>query len=150
MRVWRLVAERHVAAALSGEGAARYGGRWNRVGIRSVYTADSLALATLELAVHLAGAHVEFVAIELDVPSRSIAHLDVSDLDDAWPDDEQVTQPVGTGWINAGSSLAMSVPTTLVDHRSGERNVLFNPMHPRFDRIRELQRFVIEIDRRLA
>lgn len=150
MRVWRLVAERHVATSLSGEGAARFGGRWNRVGSRVAYTADSLALATLELAVHLTGALVEYVAIELDIPSRSVAPLDEAELDEAWPDDDQITQPVGTDWITTGSSLALSVPSALVDARSGERNVLINPLHARFDRIREVQRFVIEIDRRLS
>lgn len=150
MRVWRLVADRHVASALSGEGAARFGGRWNRVGTRVAYTADSLALATLELAVHLTGAFVEYVAIELDVPTRSIRHLPDDELDGAWPYDDEVTQPIGTDWIATGSSLAMSVPSALVDVRSGERNVLINPQHARIDRVREVQRFVIEIDRRLS
>ena len=76
MRVWRLVAGPYADTALTGSGAARYGGRWNGVGRRMVYTADSLALATLELTVHLTGARMTFVAIQLDVPDRLVSTFD--------------------------------------------------------------------------
>jgi RES domain-containing protein len=49
---WRLVHEDWIDAAFSGDGARRYGGRWNSKGYRAIYMADSLALATLEIMVH--------------------------------------------------------------------------------------------------
>ena len=150
MRLWRLVAERHAADALSGDGASRYGGRWNPQGIRVVYTADSLALATVELAVHLTGARVEFIAIELDVPGRSIRHLDPDSVPAGWESEESITQPVGATWIRTARAVGLTVPSALVDARSGERNVLLNPLHRAFDRVTEVQRFTIEIDRRLT
>ena len=39
---------------MDGMGAAYNAGRWNPVGVKMVYCADSLALAILELRVHLA------------------------------------------------------------------------------------------------
>ena len=72
MRVWRLVGQPFAETAFDGEGAARYSGRWNSRGVRVVYTADSLALATLELAVHLLGARVGYTAIEVEIPDTSI------------------------------------------------------------------------------
>ncbi len=36
-----------------GEGAFRFGGRWNSRGTRILYTAGSLSLAALEMLVHL-------------------------------------------------------------------------------------------------
>ncbi len=145
-----MVAPRHVAAALSGDGAARYGGRWNPVGVRMVYTADSLALATLELVVHLAGARVTYEAIELDVPTRSIVRLDVAVLERRWADDESATQHVGRDWAQSSSSVAIAVPSALIDPRSGERNVLLNPGHPAMSKVREVQRFAVVLDERLA
>jgi RES domain-containing protein len=148
MRVWRLVSERHVTSALTGEGAARFGGRWNSVGTRLVYAADSLALATLELAVHLVGAAVPFVALELDVPARLLDHFD--DVESVRSTTEATTQALGNEWVAIGNTAALTVPSALVDARSGERNVLLNPLHYQFGRITEVQRIPIEIDRRLA
>jgi RES domain-containing protein len=48
---WRLC--REPFADLAGEGARRYGGRWNSPGRPNVYAASSAALAVLEVHVHL-------------------------------------------------------------------------------------------------
>ena len=50
---WRLVHARYVAHTFDGEGARLYGGRWNSPGRPAVYTVGSLALAALEVLVHL-------------------------------------------------------------------------------------------------
>ena len=50
---WRMV-QSHVAdRAFSGEGARRYGGRWNSKGHGVVYTSGSISLAILEILVHI-------------------------------------------------------------------------------------------------
>jgi RES domain-containing protein len=149
MRLWRLVTPRHLDTAMSGDGAALYGGRWNPVGVRMVYTADSLALATLELVVHLAGARVTYIAIELDVPTRAVERLDVAVLKRRWADDESSTQRVGHDWMQL-SAMAVAVPSALVDPRSGECNVLLNPNHAAMSKVREMQRFPVVLDQRLA
>lgn len=51
--VWRIVREKYAATAFDGEGAYRYGGRWNSQGRRVVYTSATLSLAALEMLVHL-------------------------------------------------------------------------------------------------
>jgi RES domain-containing protein len=150
MRLWRLVAPVHATGAMSGEGAALYGGRWNPIGARMVYTADSLALATLELVVHLTGARVSYSAIEFDVPDRSIVQLDHALLKRRWADDESATRRIGQDWMDSSASLALAVPSALVEARSGERNVLLNAGHPRLAKVRELQRFAVVLDQRLT
>ena len=50
---WRIVKEKHVATAFTGEGAAKTGGRWNSRGVFLVYTSGTKSLATLESLVHL-------------------------------------------------------------------------------------------------
>jgi RES domain-containing protein len=50
---WCIVKAKHKDRAFDGEAARIAGGRWNRIGIPMIYTADSLALAVLEITVHL-------------------------------------------------------------------------------------------------
>ncbi len=114
-----------------------------------VYTADSLALATLELSVHLLGARVTYLAIQFDVPTRAIEHLDIDQLPARWGEKQATTQTVGGSWAGDVRTLALTVPSALVDVRSGERNVLINPLHARLEQITELQRFAVELDGRL-
>lgn len=149
MRVWRLVATRHAARAMSGEGAAEFGGRWNPVGRRMVYTADSLALATLELSVHLTGARMKYTAIEVEMPDSLVDTLEVADLRRAWAAHPDATARVGDAWARSGRSLALAVPSALVDARSDERNVLIDPLHPGAATLREVQRFEVTLDERL-
>ena len=49
---WRLDRATFAAGWDSGEGAYRFGGRWNRKGIRAVYCSIDPATAILEVAVH--------------------------------------------------------------------------------------------------
>jgi RES domain-containing protein len=149
MRVWRLVGRRHVATAMSGEGAFRFGGRWNERGVRLVYTADSLALATLEIAVHLVGARAPYVAIELDVPDQHVEVLDPADLSRRWVTSLSATARAGGQWVASGRSVGLAVPSALVDARSGERNVLLAPDHPAMAEVRQVQRFEVVLDERL-
>jgi RES domain-containing protein len=50
--VWRLDPAIHASTWASGEGAFRYGGRWNTKGVRAVYCSIDPATAILEVAVH--------------------------------------------------------------------------------------------------
>jgi RES domain-containing protein len=49
---WRLDMATHAAGWDSGEGAYRFGGRWNSNGVRAVYCSLDPATAILEVAVH--------------------------------------------------------------------------------------------------
>jgi RES domain-containing protein len=49
---WRLDSAIHASAWASGEGAFRYGARWNTKGVRAVYCSIDPATAILEVAVH--------------------------------------------------------------------------------------------------
>ena len=53
MRIWRICRARFAGEAFSGQGARRFGGRWNSPGVPIVYSSSSLALAAMELFVHL-------------------------------------------------------------------------------------------------
>ena len=64
---------------LSGEGAFRYGGRWNTPGSRVVYLAESLSLAAYELLVHVPDQVIApYKRIQVEVPEKLIMTLDDS------------------------------------------------------------------------
>ena len=69
---WRIVKARYAAQAFTGEGARTYGGRWNSPGGAVVYVSGSLALATLELLVHLQSREVlgRYVIFEVKFDER--------------------------------------------------------------------------------
>jgi RES domain-containing protein len=50
---WRLCETRHAATWDDGEGAFRFGGRWNSQGVRAVYCSLDPATTILEAAVHV-------------------------------------------------------------------------------------------------
>ena len=149
MKAWRLVSSTYADSAFDGEGAARYTGRWNPRGTRMVYTADSLALATLELSVLLVGARVEYTAIEVEIDDDLIDEVALRQLAKGWRDDESITQRIGERWARSFASMGLLVPSSLVDPRSGERNLLFNPAHPQHESLIEVQRFDVVLDERL-
>jgi RES domain-containing protein len=136
MLVWRLCRSVHAAGAFSGEGARRYGGRWNSRGVPMVYCSSSLALAAIELFVHLdpSQAPADLVAISATLtegePARAIAQ---QELPQDWWADPAATRELGDAWMRTGSSLALRVPSVPI---RPEWNVLVNPLHSRVAELR--------------
>ena len=52
MIVYRVANVKYKEETLSGLGAEKVGGRWNKVGTRSVYCSENISLALLEYYVH--------------------------------------------------------------------------------------------------
>jgi RES domain-containing protein len=134
---WRVVRAEYARTAFDGEGARRAGGRFNSRGTAVVYTADSLALAMLEVAVHLPtyrglrnrlAFHIEFD--EALVETRSS-----EDLPNGWraTPPGRGTQRVGDIWVSEQRSAVLYVPSVIVP---GARNFILNPAHPDFRLIR--------------
>ena len=130
-RLYRIVKDRCASAAFDGEGARRYGGRWNSRGQRATYMADSIALAALELLIHLQSEPVLAVyrLFRLDLAADQIMHLATTDLPDDWQHQPAppATARIGDEWLDRGLSLALQVPSVIVPE---ERNFLLNPAHP--------------------
>jgi RES domain-containing protein len=70
MIVWRLCKKKHSAGPIDGEGARRYGGRWNHPGTPLAYCAASLSLAVLEMLAHVdpSALHSDLIAVRIDIP----------------------------------------------------------------------------------
>lgn len=133
-KAYRIVSPRWAGSALSGEGARLYGGRWNSAGRPVVYLAGSRALAALEMLVHLTTSESRkkpYLLIQVEIPSNHILKMPRNSLPSGWratPPDT-TSQQIGNNWLEASTSLAMFVPSTIIPE---ETNLLLNPAHPDF------------------
>lgn len=145
---YRIFKTKHAANWFDGEGAFRFGGRWNSPGTRVLYASQSLSLATLELLVHLNSemlllsysfAAVEF-ADDLVIPIEQFQKLPSS-----WSDSPPPTaiQQTGDDWATSNASVVLRVPSVVVpiesnylvdiDHKDFSRIELGEPRSFRFD-----------------
>jgi RES domain-containing protein len=131
LSAWRIVQERHADQAFSGEGARLYGGRWNSPGFPMIYTAQSRALAALEMLVHLDSPLLlrSFLLFEVAFDDASVTEINQADLPANWRDDPvpPETQAIGNAWIASAQTLVLRVPSVVIPQES---NFLLNPRHP--------------------
>ncbi len=132
---WRMVKQKHVATAFSGEGAAKLGGRWNSRGVAVVYTSANRSLAALETLVHLTPPvmfHYRIVRIEFD--ESWVERLPWAQLPSDWKTEPPPlsTRQLGDAWARSSRSAILAVPSVIVPQ---ETNYLLNPAHPDFERI---------------
>lgn len=132
---WRLVKEKHIATAFSGEGASKAGGRWNSRGIAVVYTSESEPLAALETLVHIGtGSRIQFSVIRLDFDKAMVETLAPSALPQNWKSEPPApgTKQLGDAWVKSSRSAILAVPSVIIP--SG-LNYILNPAHPAFSKI---------------
>ena len=134
LKGYRLVAPKWEATALSGEGARKYGGRWNSPGRPVTYLGGSRALAALELLVHLTTPMARakpLVLVEVAVPASLVHTCPASALPEDWQlsPPTRLTQEVGDDWLMVAASLALRIPSAIIPE---ENNLLLNPLHPAF------------------
>ena len=150
MKIWRICRARFAGEAFSGLGARRYGGRWNTPGVPMVYASSSLALAALELFVHLEPnlQPDDLVSIEATLPAGEPAmRLGPGQLPaNWWTDDFEPLRALGDKWIREKNSLAMEVPSAAL---RAEWNVLVNPLHPAVAEIRVEEPQAFHFDARM-
>jgi len=148
LQVWRISRREFAAAALSGFGAAQRGGRWNSRGVPVVYTSQSQSLALLELLVHADKSQLpeDLVFTSIDVADGTIVDLDI--LPAGWNAIPHGTasQQIGDTWCARGTSIALRVPSVIVPRES---NVLLNPLHPDFSKVKSIDIIDTAIDLRL-
>jgi RES domain-containing protein len=141
---WRVVKRKFRRVAFTGEGARRYGGRWNSKGVAVVYVAQSQSLAALEMLAHLDSANLlrYYVAIPVSFDSRLVTEVGVSSLPKNWKNYPAPgsLRAIGDAWVSSGKSAVLRVPSVLVP---SESNFLLNPRHPEYENlvIGELLRF---------
>lgn len=130
---WRILKTKYAATPFDGEGARLNGGRWTSAGHPAIYLADSPALATLEVLVHLQSSSTlaYYSLVSVSFPDTGIIQLDRASLPDTWQNDPAPPEPqaLGDEWLADRSSPVLKVPTVIVPEH---HNYILNPAHPRF------------------
>jgi RES domain-containing protein len=151
MLVWRVSRKAHAEQPLSGDGARRYGGRWNHIGVAVVYTSQSLSLAVLEYLVNLPISDLpsDLVSIQINIPNDlPRAEITIKELPDNWrtyPSVEEL-RDIGTEWVRKASVPVLVVPSVVIPN---ELNYLVNPTHPLSDGIEIVSIDAFALDTRL-
>jgi RES domain-containing protein len=136
--VYRITKTRHLATALSGEGSRLAGARWNSPGIRLVYAASTISLATLEIMVHLEDFSLllnSYAILPISFPAKLVERLRPSALPLGW--NSQTAGPasrlIGDAWAREQRSAVLAVPSVI---SPGELNYILNPLHPDFGQVK--------------
>ena len=151
IEAWRICKPQYVQTAFDGTGAAREPGRWNKRGQKVVYTADSQALAVLELIVHADPGLVSlYVLIPCSFNESLVEVLNPSTLPRGWnrlvDPNWEILQQIGGAWITSRRCAVLRVPTAIVPE---QYNYLLNPEHPDFSKIQRGTPIKFEPDPRL-
>ena len=136
MKVSRLTRERYAGNGYTGFGSALYGQRWNSKGVYVIYAASSMALAQLELLVHVRRdlSPDDFVSVTAIVPEDGIDSFDVAALPTNWRHEPPPLEfcAIGDRLIREARRLPLRVPSAVSPDDS---NILINPRHPRFGEV---------------
>lgn len=148
---YRICKIKYAATWFDGEGAYRYGGRWNSRGMRILYTAESLSLATLEMLVHLNDEEIllsySFAAAEFD-ESLVLPVEEFRALPENWsasPPPLEI-QRIGDEWAREQASVVLKVSTSVLPV---EFNYLINVRHPEFSKVKLGEPQTFTFDERL-
>jgi RES domain-containing protein len=150
MEVYRLAREKF-AATLSGKGAALKGARWNSVGVEMIYTAANKSLAMAEVAVHFTLATIpdDYRMITIFLPDDiSLQKITTTDLPANWNSfpHPAATQKVGDQFITNNKYCILQIPSVVTQ---GDFNLLINPNHIDFKRIKIIHTEKFPFDRRI-
>lgn len=150
MEVYRLSRE-IFSDNLSGKGAALKGARWNSIGVEMVYTAANRSLAMAEVAVHLslAALPTDFMMLTIyipdDIASKKLSATDLPPHWNAFPHFRE-TQKIGDAFLAENTYCILHVPSAVTQ---GDFNVLINPYHIDFARIRIIDKVPFPFDKRI-
>src|SRR5215218_6603737 len=115
---WRIVKRKLAGRAFDGEGARLYGGRWNSAGTRMVYTSGSVALAALEMLVHLNRSSLlaSYLLCEVRFDDSLVRTIEADKIPGNWREYPAPSwlQSFGDAWIHRGLSAVLGVPSAVV------------------------------------
>ncbi|WP_374173420.1 RES family NAD+ phosphorylase [Flavobacterium tructae] len=152
MKVFRIEREKYLSSTLAGIGASMSEGfRWNSLNTRMVYTAESRALATLEVSVHLDLSEdlpLDRFYVEIEIPDEiTIQEVRLEDLPEDWNSKPPIliTQTIGDDFIEYNEAAILKVPSCIVPQ---EFNYLINPAHPDSKKIKVVSTTRMNFDSR--
>ena len=150
MIAYRLAKSKYVED-LSGTGAAMYGGRWNSIGTYILYTSETSALSILENIVHYDVNEIpdNLNLARIIIPENSaVLKLESKHLPKNWnsPVLFKELQLFGDKLIKDKKYLAIRIPSVIAPY---ENNLLINPHHGQFSKLKIDSVIPLSIDIRL-
>ena len=134
-QAWRIADGRF--DVFSPVGASLLGGRWNSPGLGVIYASRTYAGAMLECLAHAGIGRVPrtHVVLEMSIPGAVAGEWrDELSLPAGWDHaDLRVARAFGDAWIRERRSAVLVVPSVVARR---ECNVVLNPAHPNFRKIR--------------
>jgi RES domain-containing protein len=135
MIAYRIADARHTI--FDATGAARHGGRWNSPGVPAIYAAETFALALLEILVHANTTHppknhaVVTITVPDDLRIETVQKIQIKN----WDAPNMVASRVfGDAWLREKRGAVLRVPSVITGDR--EHNLIFNPAHQDFARVK--------------
>lgn len=150
MIVYRIANVKYKDLTLSGIGAEKVGGRWNKVGTRAVYCSENISLALLEYYVHsenIAYLPKKILIAKIQFPDDFVIE-ELNELPERWnqyPYSSKTTE-VFTNSAKDRNFFALRVPSTIVGFES---NIILNPLYKEFGKIEIIEFIELPIDERL-
>lgn len=147
MSIWfRGAQNQHTDSVFSGEGGLYVAGRWNHKGTKAIYCSQSISLCTLEWLSHngLSVSGFSYYKFSIEIPDELIIQYVISDLPAEWcatPSPTINRDFVATNFFAPNNYLAMSIPSVIVPE---ELNLVINPLHLQFSKVKETIRLLGE------
>ena len=150
MIVYRVANVKYKDFTLSGIGAEKVGGRWNKVGTRAVYCSENISLALLEYYVHsenIAYLPKKLLVAKIQLPDDFVIE-ELKELPERWnqyPYSSNTTE-IFTDLAKDRNVFALRVPSTIVGIES---NIILNPLFKDFGKVEVIEFIDLPIDERL-
>ena len=150
MIVYRLARSKY-SEDLSGTGAKMSGGRWNSKGTALLYTCQSVALCTTEIAVHtpLGILPDDYQLLTIQIPeSAPLIEIAIKELPANWRSFPHIrfTQQLGDDIVKENRYAVIRVCSAVVPD---EFNYLINPRHPKAKGVKIIKKQDYSFDPRL-
>jgi RES domain-containing protein len=135
MIAYRIADARH--PIFDATGAMLHGGRWNSIGLRAIYAAETFAGSLLEVLVHANLSHPpkNHRVVRIMVPDNVTIETVPIDRVRNWDAGDMIaSRAFGDRWIQENRTAVLRVPSVVTSGR--ESNIVFNPNHSEFAVIR--------------
>lgn len=147
MIVYRICNEKF-STDLTGSGAKLFGGRWNSKGFAMLYTSEHISLSALEMLVHnhFQDFAVPLTLLKIALPTTtSIKEIKNYKLKQDWQNDASYTKFIGNEFVKSEADLFLKVPSAII---AEENNVLINPLHKDFKKVKIIEHKIFNTDKR--
>ncbi len=127
-----------------------HGVRWNSIGHRVIYAAETYAGAMLEILVHanLPVPPKHHQVVRITIPDQvEIETISAPELPGWDAEDVATSRSFGDRWLQENRSAVLRVPSVVTEGR--EYNIAINPLHPQAVRIEVSAPELIRWDLRL-